>query len=91
MNPAPVAVAKNSSSVVCTDTGEGMNENSRTYYISNNRKIAHYRVLRLQRSDSCGYTHINTTATLSTLWGNAQPWRFFYACVKAIQPGNGHG
>ncbi len=26
------------------------------------------------------YNSFNTTVTLSTLMGNAQPWRFFYAC-----------
>ncbi len=28
------------------------------------------------------YNVDNTTATLSAPWGNAQPWRFFYARFK---------
>jgi len=29
------------------------------------------------------HNYCNITATLSTLWGVAQPWRFFFACKKS--------
>jgi len=32
--------------------------------------------------DSKSHNYLNITATLSTLWGVAQPWRFFFACNK---------
>lgn len=31
---------------------------------------------------SKSHNHLNITVTLSTLWGVAQPWRFFFACRK---------
>jgi len=31
---------------------------------------------------SKSHNYLNITATLSTLWGVAQPWRFFFACNK---------
>ena len=30
------------------------------------------------------HNYCNITATLSTRKGNAQPWRFFFACTKAL-------
>lgn len=36
--------------------------------------------LNLPLLGAISYTVSNTTATLSACMGNAQPWRFFYAC-----------
>ena len=33
---------------------------------------------------SKSHNYLNITATLSTLWGVAQPWRFFFACRKVL-------
>lgn len=39
-----------------------------------------YSVEGLHLQGVINYTERNTTATLSACIGNAQPWRFFYAC-----------
>jgi len=44
----------------------------------------------LQRRKPASYNRTNTTATLSACKGNAQPWRFFYACLQRIVFGGRH-
>lgn len=38
----------------------------------------------LDETGNSGHNYLNITATLSTLWGVAQPWRFFFACRKVL-------
>lgn len=47
--------------------------------------IANFNI-NIAKSNSKLYNALNRTATLSTLRGNAEPWRFFYALLSCTKP-----
>lgn len=50
--------------------------------------LAGHLYLNLPPLGTISYTVCNTTATLSACKGNAQPWRFFYACYLSSAGGH---